>query len=569
MKTAAATKERTQDVTTWGMTARGVDLFIDEPYRPSTDEIWDIDAEWNSTDDSFAGLGITVNGKQVYFFSELPPPNFFKDVRVSGHHVKDDVQMLRKWGINVSADQIVWDTIVGEYVRDSTLNRYGLKDVSHRKWGAVWPTYKELCGTGKKAVDIGTLPRDLVANYNGCDVLFAHKLRRDQEETLSPEQLNYLETIELPTLRVLLEMEERGVLIDTRYIRELDTRFKDELCHISASIRAVAGSEVNLNSHQQVKRLLLDKAGLRLKSTAHEELVKFEQVPLVKSLLRYRALSKLKGTYTEGLIERSGGADSYYLHTRFNQTATNTGRLSSSDPNVQNIPVRSPEGAQIRGGFRASPGNKLLVVDYSQIQPSLMAHCSLDPSMLGIFRRNEKIYKLVIDLCGLQGRFSTEKEMKAIAKILWLALAFNAGPYQLSTQTGLSFEECAAFIQKMETGLPEFFYWKNKVIMETEIKGYIDTLFGRRIPLRPEWAHLGPNYIIQGSESEIVKLALCATRHLPVVMTIHDEAVFDLPVNQIDDCKRAIEQLMSTIVELAVPLRVEMGVADTWLEAKS
>ncbi len=555
----------------WGVKAHGAELLISPPAWPHQDHIV-LDVE-NNADGSCAGIGLTGDGRTVIFY---PPDvvsqwdrNVFQYNKLIGHNAKYDVQMLRKWGFNVSPDQIVWDTQLAEYVRDSTKRRYGLKLLAKERFGATYPDFKLLTGTGKKAVSIGELPIDIVANYNGCDVLFTYRLMCEQYNVMSDEQTAYMDQIEMPTMRVLLEMEERGVQIDADYIRSLDAGFGAGIVRVATSIRNTAKTEINLNSYRQIAQLLLDKTGVRFKSTAAEELRKHEAIPLVKDILRYRELNKLRSTYTAVLAEASDGASTYRLHARFNQTSTQTGRLSSSEPNTQNIPTRTEEGDQIRRGFIAKPGHVLVDMDYSQIEPRLMAHLSKDPVFIKIFHDGKSIYDAVSEVLGLVEKYKGDKgEAKRVAKIMWLALAYNAGSFKLSQAAGISKYEADKFINKMKQVFSQFFYWREKIIAQTEIDGGVTTLLGRFIPLTAEFAYLGPNYTIQGSAAEIMKLAIHNVRELTPVLTVHDELLFEVPQEQAAAIAIKSRAIMGSVVELAVPLVVEGGVAQNWAEAK-
>ncbi len=811
-------------VETWGLAARQVNLIVDpQGLSLDTDKTVVIDVE-NNPNGSNAGIGLTQDGRTVYFFGPsagiIPNRDFFAAYKLCGHNIKYDVQMLRSWGFNVSPDQIVWDTQLAEYVKDSTKRKYGLKPLAKERFGATYPDFKTLTGAGKKAVAIGSLPLDVVANYNGCDVLFTYKLMADQQASMTDEQINYLSEIELPTMRVLLEMEERGVQIDADYIRSLDAGFANGIVRVDASIRDRVKTEINLNSHQQIKRLLMDKAGLRLKCTAAEELRKHEAVPLVKDILRYRELAKLKNTYTSVIAEAANGASTYRLHARFNQSVTQTGRLcvdpetlvemprnlqefpkgkpvrsivpgdyvysltwdkrlclkkvlwcgptkvkrarkftvqnrwglyttftvshehlvrlyggewkpagslsvgnrlcgfvrrgmgdyayffpsskrrirgesggrvkehrwiyaqlhgmnnlpsrwdvhhidhnklnnspsnllftthsshlkmhkqrtskeavlemtktgkltvhpktlhrlkkfygllatnhtivaieevpemqlwdleveetnnffggevnlhnSSSEPNLQNIPTRTEEGDQIRRGFIAKPGHVLLDFDYSQIEPRLMAHFSQDPNFIKVFKDGKSVYQAVIDVLGLVERYKGDKdEAKRVSKIMWLALAYNAGSFKLSQSAGISKYEADRFINKMKQVFSQFFYWREKTIAQAEIDGGVTTLLGRFIPLTAEFAYLGPNYTIQGSAAEIMKMALQITRGMSPVATIHDEMLLEVVESQAETVKDLVKFQMEHVIELRVPIVVEAGLAKNWAEAKN
>lgn len=578
----------------WGVKAHGAELLISPPAWPHEDHIV-IDVE-NNQDGSCAGIGLTGDGRTILFYApdvvSQWDRNVFVHNKLIGHNAKYDIQMLRKWGFNVSPDQIVWDTQLAEYVKDSTRRRYGLKALAQERFGVTYPDFKSLTGTGKKAISIGQLPVDIVANYNGCDVLFTYRLMQEQHATMTDEQTAYMHQIEMPTMRALLEMEERGVQIDADYIRSLDAGFGAGIVGVAASIRNIAQAEVNLNSYRQVGQLILDKAGLRLKSTAAEELRKHARIPLIKDVLRYRELNKLKSTYTAVLAEASGGAATYRLHARFNQTSTQTGRLSSSEPNTQNIPTRTEEGDQIRQGFIAKPGHVLIDRDYSQIEPRLMAHLSKDPVFIKIFHDGKSIYDAVAEVLGLVEKYKGDKsEAKRVAKIMWLALAYNAGAFKLSQAAGISKYAADRFINKMKQVFAQFFYWREKVIAQAEIDGGVTTLLGRFIPLGTiqqrvrvpgqsifnredavyencDISYLGPNYMIQGSAAEIMKLAIAVTREFSPILTCHDELLFEVPKEQAAEVETRTKALMQSVVELAVPLVVEGGTANSWSEAK-
>jgi DNA polymerase-1 len=543
----------------WGVHAHSGTLHTNPAKALVPKGVTTIDVE-NNQDGSCAGIGYTCDGVNIYFLSDIKNKEFFADCKLVGAGIKYDIQMLRKWGFNVNVEQIYWDIALAEYVRNSTTGVYGLKDLNKQKFGISYPTYQELCGKGKKAVDIGTLSLDVISNYNGMDVLSTHKHYVEQIANMTEEQVRYMTELELPTMRVLTEMMERGVLIDTSYLRSLDKRFGDEIVTVTNRVRGVAGAAFNPNSPKQVKESIVAKTGLRLQTTAAEELGKYEKIPFIADLLRYRTLSKLKGTYTEGLIERSKGEETYRLKARFNQTVTQTGRLSSSEPNLQNIPTRTKEGDEIRGAFIAHGSNELIDSDYSQIEPRLMAHFSGDEKLINIFKNDQDLYDGVALTLGLP----LTKENRTLCKTLWLAISYNAGAFKISKKAGMSQGKAQQLIDTLRREFSTLFYWKDKVMQTASVKGHIRTLFGRVIPLDQEWFHLAPNYTIQGSAAEIMKLALIATRHLGPVSTVHDEIIFESTTDQ----SVAIREIMESVVELKVPLKVDVGVGRTWKEAK-
>lgn len=550
---------------TWGPEAHGAVLHIHEavPSTPFSGTII-LDVE-NNPDGACAGIGYTIDGHNINFLSQEACANLsraaFNNVSFVGHNIKYDIQKLRSWGFSVSPDQIVWDTQLAEYVKDSTRMRYGLKHLVHEQYGIEYPDFKTLTGTGKKAVPIGSLPITTVASYCGDDVLFTYRIYNDQLTALTDEQKDYLERMELPTMRVLLEMEERGVQIDTNYIRNLDARFADQLSCVDTSLRVHTEDAFNPRSTVQVRKYIVGTLGLSIKTTSAEELAQFRDVPFVGQLLRHRELSKLRSTYTQVLLEASNNEPTYRLHARFNQTSTNTGRLSSSGPNLQNIPTRTEDGAAIREGFIAPPNKILVDADYSQIEPRFMAHFSQDPKLISIFLNDRDLYDSVTEAVGL----CVCDEHRKLSKTLWLALAYNAGAWKIGQTAKIPTHQAQTFLDRMKKTFSQFFYWRSKLMAKAEIEGGVRTLFGRWDPLPAEYAHLSANYKIQGSAAEVMKLAIQETAKFYPVCTVHDEMIFELP--DASDVP-AIQSIMESVVTLSVPLCVEIGAGMNWRGAK-
>ena len=544
----------------WGVESKGGRLLKFENFLPPTGT-WIIDVE-NNNDGSFAGFGMTQNGIAVYFFDKLPQDkNWFSRMELVGHNCKYDVQMLRKWGFNVKPEQIVFDTQLASYVQDSTKLHHGLKPLALIELGMSWPTYKELCGTGKKAVSIGTLPIDIVANYNGCDVLATYRLYTLYQKLLTADQRAYLDQIEMPTMRVILEMEERGVQIDEGEIASLLAEFEAERMALKSTICASLKIE-NPNSNKQVGAALV-ALGYRLPKTqtgnpsvGKEALESYQNDTKIQPLIRWSEIDTLVSYFLKPITQK---VKKGRLYGSFNQAVTDTGRLSSSGPNLQNIPTRTEDGNRLRGAFIAKPGYMLIDADYSQIEPRLMAHFSQDPMLLRVFRQNLDLYDSVSEAVGLP----VDKTSRKISKILWLAMSYNAGAAKLARAAGLTKDQAYQFLDRMKRTYEQFFYWRAKTISQCEIAGGVMTLFGRLIPLDREFAHMGPNYIIQGSAAEINKLGLQAVRHLSPILNVHDEIIFELPA-PVDE----ISDLMTQVCELTVPVEVEIGVGPSWAGAK-
>ena len=548
------------DVKTWGVEFQGATLHIDSDVVPRGDILF-LDVETDERD-NFVGIALTTDGTQVYYYTE-----FRQDVRdaiaqsiTCGHNIKADLKWLINWGVphNVVTNA-KYDTALMSYVLDSTRESHGLKDLAKTELQMFYPSYKEMVGKGKTKVTLDQQPVETVANYCGNDVLATFRLYHYLNAKLSDVQKKYLDTIEVPTMWSLCDMERRGVLVNADYVTDLDTRFNLESMLHSERIKRVCRSEINLNSPKQVRERILGRCGIKAESTAAETLKNFKNVPLIKSLLRYRELEKLTGTYTDVLREKSGGQSTYRLHADFNQLVTNTGRLSSSRPNLQNIPTRTKDGSLMREVFIAKPGHIFIDADYSQIEPRVMAHMSGDKALIKIFTDGLDLYDTISAYVGCT---------RDIAKILWLALAYNAGAFRISQIAKISVLQAQEFLSKMRNLFPEFFYWRELTIRKTEQNHTVRTLYGRDIPIGPEDSGKGPNYIIQGSAAEIMKQALIRTRLYGQVITVHDEILYEVPWEYWQGKARTLKQLLESDMPVSVPIKVDIGTGQTWGEAK-
>lgn len=538
---------------------------------PIREKLLVLDVE-NNADGSCAGIGFTFDGKDIHFYCAEKAmawnKRIFEGCELVGHNIKYDVQMLRKWGFNVSPEQIVYDTALASYVQDSTRMSHGLKQLAKSILGVERPSFKDLCGTGKKAINVGELPLSVLSNYNGCDVLDTYQLKVKQEAELTEKQRAYLNHIELPTQRVLLEMEERGVQIDTDRLHRLALEFSGE--HLDLRKKICESLKItNPNSNKQMGDALtalhykLPKTPKGAVSVGADALKPYHNDPIIAPIVRFNELETLLSYFLEPIAEKVKDGR---LYGTFNQVVTDTGRLSSSGPNLQNIPTRTEDGNRVRECFIAKPGYVLVDADYSQIEPRLMAHLSQDPALLKVFRDNVDLYDFVSDSVGLP----VDEKSRKISKVLWLAMSYNAGAFKLSKSAGISLYDAQKFLNRMKARFEKFFYWKDKVMANAEIGGGIATLFGRRIPLDADYAHLGPNYTVQGSAAEIMKMAIIATRGLSPILTVHDELIFELSrAEDLETATDTIQTLMEQVCELSVPIKVEVGAGASWAEAKS
>ena len=394
--------------------------------------------------------------------------------------------------------------------------------------------------------------------------------------------------IELPLVPVLYEMERNGFCVDVLTLRRLGDRYAVELADLTKAIYDYAGDSFNINSPKQLAEVLFDKLGLptdKKRGTGADKLEKLRYLhPIVDFILRYRKISKLQSTYVSGMIPMLDSGNR--LHTIFRQAVTATGRLSSTEPNLQNIPVRTPEGKQIREAFVASPGCKLVVSDYSQIELRLMAHFSQDANMLQAYRNGEdihaataaKVYGVPID--------KVTPEMRSSCKAVNFGIIYGISDFGLSANIGVSVKQAKEFIDKYFALYPGVRAYMDKAVQDAKQLGYASTLFGRRraIPelqssvynLRQFGERVAMNTPLQGTASDIIKMAMIRVSTIlheknlksKLILQVHDELVIDAPEDEVDVVSAILKQQMESVCTLAVPLVADVGVGHNWVEAK-
>ena len=406
--------------------------------------------------------------------------------------------------------------------------------------------------------------------------------------------LPLLETIEMPLVSVLVDMEATGVLIDRARLGEISRGFARELAQLEIDIYRAAGGDFNINSTPQLRTVLFDKLQLpvlkRTKTGASTDYEVLEQLAAMghevpRLMIEYRELAKLKSTYVDalpGFVHPETGR----VHTSFNQTGAATGRLSSSDPNLQNIPVRTPRGEAIRRAFIAPPGHLLLTGDYSQIELRLLAHLSGDPAFVEAFERGGDIHRQTAAVIFGVPDAQVTPEMRARAKTINFGTIYGQGPFALSRQLGITQEEAKTFIRQYFERFAGVRAWLDATVEEARRRGYVETLFGRRryIPelkdknfnIRSLGERLATNSPLQGSAADVIKIAMIrihaalraarlATR---MVLQVHDELVFELPEAEQATAADVVKREMEGVTELRVPLVVSIGAGRNWVDAK-
>jgi DNA polymerase-1 len=520
-------------------------------------------------------------------------------VRKVGHDLKRETILLARHGVTLRG--VEFDAMLGSFVLDATRSSHGLPEIALEHLGYKAIDQEALAGKGVKAVPLSRLSPDTVLKLACERVDVARQLSRKLAPLLEAEQLTPVNRdFELPLIDVLADIERAGIRVDTAALAQQGVRLENQLLALTARIHELAGGEFNISSPKQLGEVLFERlnlpvlkktGGTRSASTAVEvleELALTHELP--KLILEYRGLSKLKGTYVDALpllVNPETGR----VHTTFNQDGAVTGRLSSSDPNLQNIPIRTEIGRQIRSAFVAAPGNVLISADYSQIELRVLAHLAGEDTLIESFRIGEDIHdRTALKVFGADSGLSRH-ELRRRAKIINYALLYGKTAFTLAKDIGVTKEAAQTFIDAYFAGFPKVRGYIDTTIEEARKSGVVKTMFGRRrlvpelnsrngqIRMAAERATI--NMPIQGTAADVLKRAMIdihaalasstgsAATRTRMILTVHDELVFETPKEQADDASAMVKALMENAVKLAVPLDVDVGYADNWKDAKS
>jgi DNA polymerase-1 len=514
-------------------------------------------------------------------------------VKKAAHNAKEVTLVLRVAGVDVQG--LEFDTMVASYVLDPGRRSHGLDLLALEFLDHKLTTFEELCGKGKSFIPFDQVPIECARDYSCEDVDVTWQLRERFEPHLDGLQLARLfHDVEMPLVQVLAEMEWTGIAIDLEWFASLKVRFERERKRVEQEIYAVAGQEFNINSNLQLREILFDKlnlpvlkktsTGASTDATVLQQLAEEgHQLPVL--LMEYRELSKLESTYIDALplyVHPKTGR----LHTSFSQTVAATGRLSSSDPNLQNIPIRRELGRDIRRGFVPRKGWLLLAADYSQIELRLLAHLSQDPAFVSAFQAGGDIHRQTAAIIFDVPLEEVTKEMRGRAKTINFATIYGQGAHALSRQLKISNAEAKEFILtyfERFRGVKEFLDSRVELARE---QGYIETIFKRRryIPelrdrnfnVRAFGERTAANSPIQGSAADLIKIAqihidrALRERQLStrMLLQVHDELVFEVPTPEVEEVTTLVRHEMEHAASLSVPLVVDVGMGKNWLETK-
>ncbi len=515
--------------------------------------------------------------------------DIFEDKSISkiGHNLKYDILILRQEGINVKGT--LYDTMVLSYLLNPNKPDHSLEDValeylSHKKKG-----FNEVLGNRTSFADI---PIEEATPYAAEDALLAMELKDILFKRLKEENLEKLYfDIEMPLIYVLSDMENRGIKVDSNRLHKLSIELESYLKNIESNIYNIAGERFNINSPKQLSIILFEKLRLEPRKKTKtgystgmdvlEELAKKHELP--REILNYRTLYKIKTTYVDTLpklINKRTGR----IHTSFNQTVTATGRLSSSEPNLQNIPVRGQWGSRIREAFIADKGSVLISADYSQIELRVLGHLSGDKGLIDAFNKDIDIHsRTASEIFGIPLESVTE-EMRRVAKTVNFGIVYGISPFGLSESLNISQKEAALFIESYFKKHPSVKTYIEKTVKSAKTLGYVSTLMGRKrqIPeinslnqnIRQQAERLAINTPIQGTAADLIKIAMINVwdrlnkegLKTKMVLQIHDELLFEAPEDEIEIAKEVIKYEMENAMKLSVPLKVNIGLGKSWAE---
>ncbi len=507
-----------------------------------------------------------------------------------GQNLKYDQHIFANHGIALAG--IHDDTLLQSYVLESH-KPHDLENLVLRHLGLKTIPYSDVVGKGAKQIGFDQVDLDTATRYAAEDADITLQLHQHFAPQLCGKLAEVYRDIEMPVRQVLYVMERNGVLIDSAMLARQSHELGEKLMAIEKQAFEAAGQPFNLSSPKQLQEILFDKLGIPSKkktatgarSTDEEVLQELAlDYPLPKILLEHRSLSKLKSTYTDKLpqmVNRNTGR----VHTSYSQAVAVTGRLASSEPNLQNIPIRTPEGRRIREAFIAAPGSRIVSADYSQIELRIMAHLSGDEGLLRAFANNEDIHRATAAEVFGVAPDEVSSEQRRFAKVTNFGLIYGMSAFGLASQLNIERDAAKQYIDRYFARYPGVKNYMDSTREQAKARGYVETVFGRRLWLpeingangmrRQAAERAAINAPMQGTAADLIKLAMIAVQHwlekeqlqTRLIMQVHDELVLEVPQDELSRVKEKVRELMCHVAELKVPLEVGLGVGGNWDEA--
>ena len=513
--------------------------------------------------------------------------------KIIGQNIKFDRNVLAKYGVDIAS--IKNDTMMMSYVLDASATRHNLDALSSYYLNYKTSTFEDVAGKGVKQITFDKVPIEAATNYAAEDADITLRLYEELNPRLEGEaSLNKLnDEIEIPLIEVLSEMEQNGAILNSKILNSQSKDLESRIEKLEEKAYQLAGEEFNLGSTKQLREIFFEKLKYRIikktpggqPSTDEKVLAELaEEYELPKVLLEHRTLSKLKSTYTDKLpnqVSQSTGK----VHTSFHQAVTTTGRLSSSDPNLQNIPIRTEDGRRIRQAFEPSKGNKFISADYSQIELRVMAHMSKDEGLLEAFREGEDVHSKTASEVFDVGIKDVTSDLRRNAKAINFGLIYGISAFGLGKQLGISRNLAAEYMAMYFEKYPDVKKYMESTKEFASQNGYVETLFGRRLYLRDINAtnamrrqaseRAAINAPVQGTAADIMKIAMINMHkaikteksEAKLILQVHDELILDTPKDEIDKIVSLITDSMMGAANLDVPLEIDIGIGDNWDQA--
>ena len=513
-------------------------------------------------------------------------------IKKIGQNLKYEILVFKNYSINLGG--IYFDTMVASHFLDSSLQSYSLDNLSRRFLDHKMLSYKDITKIEKKEISFKQVPVDVAMNYACEDSDITYKLYCIfKDKLLDKDLLAQFHKNEMPFVSVLANLESNGVFIDSKKLNDISAKFEKKINKIEKTIYKSIGYEFNINSTLQLRDILFDK--LKLKpfkktkkgefSTDSESLQSIEdQHSIVKEILAYRFYSKLKSTYLDSLPELIN-VNSNRVHTSYNQTGTSTGRLSSSNPNLQNIPIKTDEGKQIRESFSSPKDDSVIIsADYSQIELRLLAHFSSDPTMLKSYKNNEDIHLNTASEIFEVPINKITSQQRSLAKTINFGIIYGIGPKRLSLQIDSDIKTAKEYIEKYFSRYSRVKNYFEDTISYTRENGYIETILNRKrylkdinsknFILRSANERAAINTPIQGSAADVIKLAMIninqdkeLKNYAKLVIQVHDELVFECKKDKVDYVSKKVKNYMENSIKIKVPLKVDINKGQSWSDA--